>query len=295
MHSEDRQERFERVLELIYDLLEELRSEFQAVRRDSVTDPLTGLANRRVFERRLEEEVSRARRYGHPLTLVLMDIDHFKRYNDVYGHRAGDEVLRHLGWLIGQEIREPDVVSRYGGEEFALLLPETDIAGARRLVERLRRRITNDARIPLTLSFGLAEFPSHADDVNGLLQAADEALYAAKDAGRDAVCGAGEDRTDRPRQEPKPAATQPARRRGETASAEHPADPAEGRRVAVGFHLEDGRPVTLWRDRRVLRILEVSAEEVSPGETPRAYHVQTPEGAYRLVRRDDGWYLEGQP
>lgn len=277
MKPEGRQSRFERILALVQDLLAELKEEFYQVRMDSVTDSLTGLANRRALEQRLWEEMSRARRYGHELTLVMMDIDHFKQYNDIHGHRAGDEMLRRLGWVIGREVREPDVVARYGGEEFALLLPETGLKGAYSLVQRIRRRITADSRVPLTLSFGIAVFPHHADDVDTLLQAADEALYAAKQSGRDAIRDAG--------------AVVKAR-------SDHPAAGSGGKvrvgqPVAVGFDIDEERPVSIWIGTDLLRIKEAVIEEGSTDGVQRAYHIRTDNGYFRLVRRDDGWYLEG--
>ncbi|HEX6989227.1 MAG TPA: GGDEF domain-containing protein [Bacillota bacterium] len=180
-------DRFERLHRMILDLLQELEQEYNRARQDAMRDPLTGLPNRRAFEPRVEQEVGRARRYGRRLTLIMVDIDHFKTYNDMHGHRSGDELLRKIGRLIQRELREPDIAFRIGGEEFVILLPETDVEGAVSVIRRLQDRIRRDEGVQITLSFGLAEFPTHGQDSEPLLEAADRALYQAKEAGRDAV------------------------------------------------------------------------------------------------------------
>ena len=155
------------------------------------TDPLTGLANRREFEARFEAELARARRSGAPFVLVLGDIDFFKRLNDRHGHQAGDEALRAVGQALVQCTRRADVCARVGGEEFALLLPETTAVSAEVVVDRVRERLTTlpisgDDDV-LTLSFGLVEFPTAGSTMRELMHAADIALYDAKEAGRDRV------------------------------------------------------------------------------------------------------------
>lgn len=159
------------------------------------TDTLTGLCNRREFERRLREEVERSRRYGRPLSLLLLDVDHFKVINDTHGHLVGDEVLRAAAGRIRQVLRPIDQAARYGGEEFAMILPETEGAGACALAERIRAAIaaqpfaTGGApSVDLTVSIGIATCPEHADRDQALLAAADQALYAAKQTGRNRVC-----------------------------------------------------------------------------------------------------------
>jgi len=139
--------------------------------------------------------MDRSRRYGRPFSLVMLDIDHFKSINDTYGHLAGDKALRALAALIRGEVRPTDVVARYGGEEFVLALPETAGTGAVTLAERLRVRVaghalavTADHTISMTVSIGVASYPDGANSVQKLLSAADQALYAAKSAGRNRVC-----------------------------------------------------------------------------------------------------------
>ncbi len=163
------------------------------VERQALVDGLTGLANRRRSEAALDEEIVRASRLGGELTLAILDIDHFKEVNDHYGHAAGDVVLKELALILNQSLREIDTAGRWGGEEFALVLPGTDTAGGARLCERIRQTlarrlipIENGMTISITASFGVAGF-QRAGSREQLLAAADEALYRAKRAGRNRV------------------------------------------------------------------------------------------------------------
>ncbi|ADO74218.1 Response regulator/GGDEF domain protein [Stigmatella aurantiaca DW4/3-1] len=165
----------------------------------SRTDPLTSLSNRRYFEERLAEEFARARRYRSPLSLVMLDIDHFKRINDTYGHPFGDEVLRAVALVSRTRLREVDLLARYGGEELIALLPETSPADALRACERVREAIESlrldyrasdgtSQKVSCTASLGLASLPSvPLQTAEDLLRAADECLYKAKEAGRNRV------------------------------------------------------------------------------------------------------------
>ena len=151
-------------------------------------DPLTGLLNRRGFDEAIAREIQRARRGERPLSLVIGDLDHFKRVNDRAGHSAGDEILRRLSALLRECTRAVDSTARIGGEEFAVLVPDTDAGGAHVLAERLRAAVGEAfAREPepITMSFGIACFPDDANAASDLLQAADSALYTAKRRGRD--------------------------------------------------------------------------------------------------------------
>ncbi len=162
-------------------------------------DALTGLANRREFDRMLEEEWQRSSRFNHPFALVLLDIDHFKKVNDTYGHQSGDEVLKHVASLLAGQVRTVDRVARYGGEEFAILMIETDRKAAVQGLQRLFALLAEtpcdlaDKKIslPVTLSAGVAMMPDDASGVKELVAAADKALYSAKKAGRNRVVTAG--------------------------------------------------------------------------------------------------------
>jgi diguanylate cyclase (GGDEF)-like protein/putative nucleotidyltransferase with HDIG domain len=151
------------------------------------TDALTGLLNRRGFQELMEVETERALRSARPLAILVGDLDHFKHLNDRYGHAAGDVALRRFGEIASSASRRIDAVARIGGEEFALLLPDTEQHAAYLLAERLRRAVKEpgpDGELP-TVSFGVASFPTHAADAEALMHAADQALYAAKAMGRD--------------------------------------------------------------------------------------------------------------
>ena len=152
------------------------------------TDPLTGLLNRRGFEETLDLEVERSRRGEHTLSLLIGDLDGFKKVNDEFGHHTGDRALARAGEVLNREKRRIDTLSRFGGEEFALVAPDTDGQEAFMLAERLRialREEFADDDIALTISFGLATSPQHGDSRQGLVEVADDALYAAKELGRD--------------------------------------------------------------------------------------------------------------
>jgi len=154
------------------------------------TDHLTGLANRRRFERQLEREVTRTLRYGRPFCLLLLDIDHFKAVNDTHGHEAGDEAIRQLSKTLQAGTRGIDLAARIGGEEFAVLLTETTFEAGVEVAERLRHAIKQEG-IPTvghnTASFGVAEFPACAQTGRELLMTTDAAMYEAKRQGRDRV------------------------------------------------------------------------------------------------------------
>jgi diguanylate cyclase (GGDEF)-like protein len=155
------------------------------------------VANRRALDERLLEEVDRARRHGTHLSFVLLDIDDFKKVNDVFGHQAGDDVLRAVASVFGGSLRELDFAGRFGGEEFALILPGTTLAGACRVAEQIRERLgelavigPQDEVIGVTGSFGASEFPT-CPSLDELIEQADTALYGAKRAGKNRVMAHG--------------------------------------------------------------------------------------------------------
>lgn len=169
----------------------------QQLRHLAAHDELSGMPNRRHFLQQAEMELNRSRRHQHSLSLLLADLDHFKMINDEFGHAAGDAVIRAFGRLCEQTLREQDVAARVGGEEFAVLLPDTDLEGAHRLAERIRHKLSvtpivvGDQKIWITVSIGVMEARPDEPSVESMLAKADKALYAAKHAGRNRVSGGG--------------------------------------------------------------------------------------------------------
>jgi diguanylate cyclase (GGDEF)-like protein len=167
--------------------------------RLSVTDRLTELYNHGYFHQRLDEELGRAARFGRQLSLILLDLDDFKKFNDAYLHPQGDQVLKAVSAIVRQNLREIDVAARYGGEEFCVVLPETDVAGAMAVAERIRRGVAEypfctgrgDETVRQTISVGLATYPTHATTGSRLIEAADRAMYQAKRQGKNRVDIAG--------------------------------------------------------------------------------------------------------
>jgi len=189
----DRKDEFGQLALAFNSMAGKLEKNEAALRALATRDGLTGLYNHRTFYALLGDELARAQRFERPLSLLLLDIDHFKRVNDTRGHLAGDAALRGLGELLGREARAIDRVCRYGGEEIVLILPETDPDAAVRFAERLRAAVeaqpfdANSEPIRMTVSIGVASFPAHADGAEALVASADAAMYAAKQGGRNRV------------------------------------------------------------------------------------------------------------
>jgi diguanylate cyclase (GGDEF)-like protein len=173
-----------------FDLVLEVDRAHELLRVQSTIDHLTGIFNRRYFMDRLREEIDRATRYGTPFAVAFLDVDNFKRINDEHGHLNGDDILKQLTQTCATQIRDIDTLARIGGEEFALLLPQTTTEEAAHLVERLRASVAatraqvGDSWLDITVSIGLTGSSHDALDVNGILRRADEALYAAKRQGK---------------------------------------------------------------------------------------------------------------
>ena len=168
---------------------------FSTVKNMATYDTLTGLCNRRYFEERLAIEADRSLKATLPLSLVMVDIDHFKRVNDTFGHTEGDRVLREISSVLKSSVRRKDLVVRYGGEEFILILPETNLEESYTIAERIRRAVETtpfkigNIRLSLTISLGISNFPSHgARSKEEMVEMADQALYDAKRGGRNRVC-----------------------------------------------------------------------------------------------------------
>ncbi|MFO7766203.1 MAG: GGDEF domain-containing protein [Pelovirga sp.] len=175
----------------------QLQHELDCLAHQVRTDPLTGVANYRFFVEALEQEIERSQRNGRPTSLLMIDIDHFKKVNDIHGHEIGNRALVHVATLIGRQVRKLDMVCRYGGEEFAVILPETGLYAGIPVAERIRRSLAdtplNLAEIDLTLtaSLGLATYrPYSLNSAEELVTQADHFLYEAKQRGRNQICHA---------------------------------------------------------------------------------------------------------
>jgi diguanylate cyclase (GGDEF)-like protein len=191
--------RGDEVLAVVRDL-----TELKRLQQEAVRDGMTGLFNRRYFAEAVEHELRRASRHGHPTSIVFVDVDHFKTYNDTHGHPAGDAVLKQVARILGntgqfEEVpvrgRSTDIVSRYGGEEFVLILPETDADGARIRADRIRQCLEefpfehreSQPLGAITASFGIAAYPRDGETAEDVLERADQAVYAAKHGGRNRI------------------------------------------------------------------------------------------------------------
>jgi diguanylate cyclase (GGDEF)-like protein len=165
---------------------------WRLLRDQAIRDELTGLFNRRYLRETLERELSRVKREGKPLGVIMMDLDHFKEYNDTYGHHAGDELLFAVGHLIQDHVRYEDIACRYGGEEFLVIMPGASLNLTHERAMLLNRKTKclhqeRNSLKPITISAGVAVFPQHGNTGNDLIRAADSALYLAKSNGRDRV------------------------------------------------------------------------------------------------------------
>ena len=170
-----------------------LKESEQRFRKLSITDDLTGIYNSRYFFNRLQDEIERANRYGHPLSLLILDLDNFKKYNDTHGHVVGDEVLAKTGEILLKSLRKTDSAYRYGGEEFAVILPETGGNQAVHFAERIRQGfekhaflIRQDGSLSVTASIGIAQY-KQGEEISAFIKRADENMYTAKKQGKNRV------------------------------------------------------------------------------------------------------------
>ncbi len=191
--------RIKRLHDQLQEKVIQLEQAKERLRELAIKDGLTGLYNHRYFKRFLTQEIMRAHRHKSQVSLIMMDIDHFKNYNDTYGHLAGDEVLRNVAKLMTENIRSIDVAARYGGEEFVIVLPQTNKNAAKIVAEKLRvlvgiQKFQNEDTQPngkITISMGVATFPENAADIEELIHQADQRLYHAKSLGRNCVVDEG--------------------------------------------------------------------------------------------------------
>lgn len=197
LRMQDTNRRLEQKLEASRDDIAGLQRDLDEVRRESMLDPLTKIFNRKSFDEGLRRSISEAAETGEPLSLLLLDIDNFKNFNDTYGHQTGDQVLRLVAMTLKSNIKGKDLAARYGGEEFIAILPSTDLEGAIILADNIRKAIqakellkrsTNEKLGRITASFGVAAFRPN-ETMNTFIERTDRCLYAAKHAGRNRVCG----------------------------------------------------------------------------------------------------------
>jgi diguanylate cyclase (GGDEF)-like protein len=177
--------------EHLFDIKEQRDKDFENLRQLSITDPLTNTKNRRAFFEISEKFFKLARRKELDLCIILIDIDHFKKVNDTYGHIIGDEILKFLVKQLDKELRDSDILARYGGEEFIVLLPDTDLDGGVKTAEKIRKAIEEetykgDVEVAITISLGVAQLQNEKI-INDLIRKSDEALYKAKNNGRNRV------------------------------------------------------------------------------------------------------------
>lgn len=281
---------FQALLSDVEETLARLRHEIERLQHLILTDELTGLYNRRYLEVRLEEELNRARRFSRPFSLLFLDLDDFKSVNERYGHPAGDRLLVEFGQVLRENARAMDVVFRYGGEEFILLLPETGLEDALEVAQRLQRQVGErsflEGCLAITFSGGVASFPADGTDGETLVERADVALRAAKARGKNRILAA----TRRDAGTEEVAASSPE-------IGQEPAEPPPVQRLAVpGFRQGNLLPASFWSGKRLFRVRALLAHEPAGSPEAERYLFQTDRGLQRFERRDGQWYwLPGRP
>ncbi len=199
--------------EVFNGMVDRLREGRQQLEVLLTTDPLTGISNRRHLMETMKAEVRRSRRSKKSFAILMVDVDHFKKFNDMHGHIAGDTALKAVAEVLHAGTREIDQVARYGGEEFLVVLPDTDVAGAVAAAERIREKLAKRSvavgkrSVKLTVSTGVAEFPADGESSEALIVSADVALYQAKRRGRDRVVRASSGRSTTPATAPRKTST----------------------------------------------------------------------------------------
>ena len=188
------EEKLKEANKLLEEQLNEIKKLQETLREQAVHDSLTGLYNRRYLDEMMERELARAKRENYPVSVMMIDIDHFKNFNDIHGHKAGDEVLKALSALLCNGIRQGDIACRYGGDEFIIIMPGADKADVGQRADAIRHNFSSlrinytGVEMYATVSIGVAFYPQHSDDIDQIIKAADSAMYEAKQAGRNRVC-----------------------------------------------------------------------------------------------------------
>ncbi len=266
----------------------------------ATVDDLTGLYNRRYFLMRFQEEIQRGVRFGTPFGLLFLDLDDFKTINDLHGHPLGDQVLREFSILLQKELRSVDVISRYGGEEFAVLLPESDVSAARLAASRLQKTVEAQKFTPkqlsLTVSIGVAAFPRHGNQAELLLNNVDKALFQAKKQGKNVVgvsdwaeAGITEKENAEPSEECTPSMQGSISTMLPKASTRRKLVP-----VVPGYTVGSSLPKCFWLGREgadILLVLEFLHQTKLPGGNT-LFKVLTQKGDKQLmqIKSNDSWY-----
>jgi two-component system cell cycle response regulator len=253
-------EKIEKLLSQIKnpELALELRKLFEELIQSALTDSLTGLYNRRYFEQLLTVRLERAKQEESPLSVLFIDVDNFKSINDRLGHPIGDQVLRQVASLMQKHLRQVDVITRFGGEEFAAVLPDADDEQAMCVAERLRKAVAEGTFLGqrLTVSCGIASFPTHATDSASLVMLADQAMYHAKAASKNKVVIAGQFELSR------------------------------GKKATLGYLHTRQRPASIWTEGQFFLIKNWR----QIGHDASCYLAQTDKGPIYLHRRGESWF-----
>ncbi|WP_068139270.1 diguanylate cyclase [Limnochorda pilosa] len=283
---------FQTLLHDVEATLDRLRREFERLQHLILTDELTGLYNRRYLELRLEEELNRARRYERPFSLVFLDLDGFKDVNEQFGHPAGDRLLMELAEVLRESARTMDIAVRHGGEEFLLLLPETDAEAALRVGRRLQRQVEArgflGGRLHITLSGGVASYPTDGDDGRTLVERADLALRIAKRQGKNRVVCATEVGAAPGGSPVAPPVAEAAPDVEEAAAgSDEPAVPIP---VVPGFRAGQALPACFWTADRPLVVRGLLGREPGEQAGSQRYRFDTDHGPQLIEHRRDGWF-----
>ena len=253
-------DKMEKLLSQIPDpkLAAELRQLFSGVFQAALTDCLTGLYNRRYFEHRLAQELERAKQEEKMLSIIFIDVDNFKSVNDRLGHPIGDQVLKQVASLMKKNLRQVDIITRYGGEEFAVIIPEANDEQAMLVAERLRKAVEEAAFLgqKLTISCGIASFPNHSIDAISLIMLADQAMYCAKKTSKNKVVITGQFQN-------------------------------LGKKATLGYLHDKETPVSIWTRDKFFLVRDWKRI----GKDSPCFLASTDKGPIYLHKHNEGWFL----